>query len=540
MDPWVATSLRLHEIETGRLLFEMDFAGMTFIGLVPGSNTCVCAAADGTISLRDLRTGQEQRRVTLQPVSSAVPAAPSVKDRPSVNRPEPTPGQPQLTSDGKQLVKPVVGGGFVLYDLASGAELARFKPSETGRSPACRDPGGGTLWTRGRGLRRAGLLSLDAFQPGRPTVPDSGRGPKTRAAAGARARRDRDRRRCRRGGPLPPPDPRARAMLAVFDVNSSDIVKTVPLAAEKVLVAASASKFVIAYPDTKRIERWDFATLARDGDPQALPLDGTLEAIALGADSEGPLLASWWFPDANPALKGVKHNRLSFIDLTNFKVLAVGADRTSRDANDAAAAPRGLGGRFRFFHGGWTGQTRIRASYDGSLFGICRADDVRVAAELALKADAGAVSVSHDIGVPAQFGTPAYIIPSPDGRRVFHGKTGIRDAVFLETPMIARTKPHLDDDPLLRFPTTDPRFDFSLRAADTITVLRPEDGTKLLTVADLDEMTGVLQQNDIVRDGISLENRYHFVPAAKLLVTIPPTNDRLVLRRLEIDAAAMR
>ena len=328
-------------------------------------------------------------------------------------------------------------------------------------------------------------------------------------------------------------------MLAVFDVNSSDIVKTVPLAAEKVLVAASASKFVIAYPDTKRIERWDFATLARDGDPQALPLDGTLEAIALGADSEGPLLASWWFPDANPALKGVKHNRLSFIDLTKLKVLAVGLIAL-HGTNDAAARLADSGGDFVFSHGGWTGQTRIRASYDGSLFGICRADDVRVAAELALKADAGAVSVSHDIGVPAQFGTPAYIIPSPDGRRVFHGKTGIRDAVFLETPMIARTKPHLDDDPLLRFPTTDPRFDFSLRAADTITVLRAEDGTKLLTVADLDEMTGVLQQNDIVRDGISLENRYHFVPAAKLLVTIPPTNDRLVLRRLEIDAAAMR
>jgi hypothetical protein len=53
-------------------------------------------------------------------------------------------------------------------------------------------------------------------------------------------------------------------------------------------------------------------------------------------------------------------------------------------------------------------------------------------------------------------------------------------------------------------------------------------------------MTGVLQVTDIVRDGISLENRYHFVPAARLLVTISPSNDRLVLRRLEVGLAPGR
>ena len=120
------------------------------------------------------------------------------------------------------------------------------------------------------------------------------------------------------------------------------------------------------------------------------------------------------------------------------------------------------------------------------------------------------------------------------------GKPGTRDAVFLETPIQARTQPRLDEGRPLRFPTTDPRFDISLLAADTITVLRAEDGTRLLTVTGLDEMSGVLQQGDIVRNGISLENRYHIVPAARSLVTIPPTNDRLVLRRLEMEPAAGR
>jgi hypothetical protein len=31
------------------------------------------------------------------------------------------------------------------------------------------------------------------------------------------------------------------------------------------------------------------------------------------------------------------------------------------------------------------------------------------------------------------------------------------------------------------------------------------------------------------------DKRYHFVPAADLLITVPPTNDRLVLRRLRLE-----
>jgi hypothetical protein len=327
--------------------------------------------------------------------------------------------------------------------------------------------------------------------------------------------------------------------LAVFDVNTADVVKRIPLTSDKVLVAAGASKFVITHPETKRIERWDFGTLTIDGDSQPTPFDGTLEAIALGADSEGPLLASWWFPHMDPAVKDMRNNRLSFVDLATLKVLAVGAIALHGPSGSSARLAVS-GGDFEFLHGGWVGKTRIRASYDGSLFGICRGDSDRSAAELALKADAGAITVSHDGRSDARIGSLVSMIPSPDGRRVFHGKTGVRDAVFLQTPLKLRGTRQLDDERLLRFPTTDPRFDISLRAADTITLLGAQDGTRLLTVSDLDEMTGVIAPGDIVRDGISLENRYHFVPAAKLLATIPPTNDRLVLRRLEVDPAVGR
>ena len=124
----LAASLGVHEIETGRPLFDMDLAGMTFVGVLAGTNKCVCEAADGTISFRDLKTGKELRRATLRPTSPSRDAGQSVAAA------ERAAGTPQLTPDGKQLVKPVFGGGFVLFDLASGAEIARFKSSETGRS----------------------------------------------------------------------------------------------------------------------------------------------------------------------------------------------------------------------------------------------------------------------------------------------------------------------------------------------------------------------------------------------------------------------
>ena len=535
IDPWVATSLRLHEIETGRLLFDMDFAGMTFVGLVPGSNTCVCEAADGTISVRDLKTGHELRRVIPRPDTPPPNMGPG--DRPAS---VPEKNRSQLTPDGKRLIKGVANGGFVVFDLASGAEVARFKPSETHRitppETLLVDPSGRTAAVYSGTDRLARFLQLW-------TLPRPAAGPTGVAARKAEAPLVRELAGTATavavGGAgryllLTLRDP---SQLAVFDANAAEIVKRIPLTSEKALVAAGASKFVIAYPEIRRIERWDLGTLSRDGDPRPVPVEGTLESIALGADSEGPLLASWWFTDANPALKDVRNDRLSFVDLERFKVLAVGVIAVHGLA-DTLARLAASGGDFQVRREG--GETRLRASYDGSLFGISRTLDGGDVAEIALKADAGAVSVSHDPQAHAQFRPPYYVIPSPDGRRVFLGKSGIRDAVFFETPLFPRPGPRADDERLRRFPSTDSRWDISLREADTITLLRAQDGTGLLTVSGLDEMTDVLREEDIVMNGISLENRYHFVPAAKLLVTIPATNDRLVMRRLETDPAGSR
>ncbi len=110
--------------------------------------------------------------------------------------------------------------------------------------------------------------------------------------------------------------------LAVFDVNAADVVKTIPLASTNVMVAAGAKKILIALPDQKRFERWDLATLKRDGDSRPSPISGPLKALALGSDSDGPALALW-YGDAS-AFGYIDRSRGSFIDLESLAVLRLG------------------------------------------------------------------------------------------------------------------------------------------------------------------------------------------------------------------------
>jgi len=85
------------------------------------------------------------------------------------------------------------------------------------------------------------------------------------------------------------------------------------------------------------------------------------------------------------------------------------------------------------------------------------------------------------------------------------------------------------------FPSPDAVYSLILRGAGSIWLRLALDNTRLLTITGLDEMIGIPgPDQSLATDRISVEKRFHLVPAAKLLVTIPTTNDRLVLRRLDI------
>ena len=71
--------------------------------------------------------------------------------------------------------------------------------------------------------------------------------------------------------------------------------------------------------------------------------------------------------------------------------------------------------------------------------------------------------------------------------------------------------------------------------AVTATIHAAGDGSRLLTIHGLDEMALHLKMSAWFHDDLTIDKRFHFVPAAKLFITIPPSNDRLVLRHLNVD-----
>jgi hypothetical protein len=145
--------------------------------------------------------------------------------------------------------------------------------------------------------------------------------------------------------------------LAVFDVNVPGVVKTIPLASEKVLVAAGARKFVIAFPEESLLQRWDFETLASEGGFRPSPIKGELKALAMGSGSDGPILAMW-----APGKPHGAHQHFSFVDLASLEVLRIGPIHGTWSEVSLSRGSFNVGGY------GWD----VRASPGGRLFGFVR------------------------------------------------------------------------------------------------------------------------------------------------------------------------
>jgi hypothetical protein len=69
----------------------------------------------------------------------------------------------------------------------------------------------------------------------------------------------------------------------------------------------------------------------------------------------------------------------------------------------------------------------------------------------------------------------------------------------------------------------------------TASVHATADGARLLTVHAIDEMVGHDRHDLFNQTDFTIDKRFHLVPQAGLLITIPNSNDRLVLRRLDLD-----
>ena len=149
--------------------------------------------------------------------------------------------------------------------------------------------------------------------------------------------------------------------IAVFDANQASIVKRIPLASSDALFAAGAKTLVVAYPEQRLLERWDLRTMARWGKRTPSPIRARLFALAMGSDSDGPILAVW-SPDPAATFPRVE---FSFLDLGTFHALR--AESISLKGSFASGSLSPSGGS-AMLQGAQLQRTRVRAASTGDLF----------------------------------------------------------------------------------------------------------------------------------------------------------------------------
>jgi hypothetical protein len=369
-----------------------------------------------------------------------------------------------------------------------------------------------------------------------------------------------------------------RKELAIFDAFRQSITARVPLAADDVLVAAGADVALLVYPGLRFIHRWDLRRGVLDR-TAALPVRGEVLAVALGSGSTGPMLVHW----AEMAGVGAfNRGNFSFIDPASLKVLVC----TRLESNGGGELPQAgvvVLPRFRaegeqLDHRTLPGMvrttfsyripyeplaTKLRASPRGDVFALWQSG-IRPAGfcTLAIRGRTVRHSDQHE--------DAGHLIPGHDGRTVFTGTGGRRD---LQARPLDATKPEPPKLPQppgpqpRQRPPTPPQLVPSAEPAFFMAIEwpnpppnRPDDRKAIIAfhALGLDRKSGPLGSVDVPWEfpkpptpptpprplppqapaarAPEIDQRFHWFPAADLLAVIPPTNNRLLLRRVRVDA----
>jgi len=318
--------------------------------------------------------------------------------------------------------------------------------------------------------------------------------------------------------------------LAVFDANTASIARVIPLPDEEMYVAAGASSFFVGFADRRLLEEWAFATLTRKR-AVPLPIKGQLKGIALGIDSEGPLLAVWVPPFQR--MGDVRRAYFCFVDIPTGKVLRVRShsdrDYLTRQSLQLPAPSACLS--ISWMNGGMGSLTaRLRARDDNRRFVLQAANrEQSMTGGLAiLDLDRDQVRSFRDMS-----GSLAFL--SSDGEQVS----------TISTDYLKGFGEDLQRNPLpanreAMIPTCDPKYHLIPRpgpdsgeSSKSVSELDIKNaGWTVATVSKLDEMKSLRSATFGPQDPL-FDRRFVFIPAASLLITIPPNEGRLVLRRID-------
>jgi hypothetical protein len=284
--------------------------------------------------------------------------------------------------------------------------------------------------------------------------------------------------------------------LAVFDVNAAKVVGTIPINEEGAQFTAGLEDVVVVLPRAGTIERWSLRTLERDV-AATLPIKGVIKAIAMGSASKGPLLIY--------SAAGTEQ-----LDRTSFALINTETMRPIiGDLNTQAAS---------IMTGSYRDLLHIRASADGKVFGMWCTSHSPSGMGVIVYSEA----VTRTYYVHNSVG---YVVPSPDGKALYT-RTG-------KYPLGDQGKPpdRLENgNPLL--PACQGEQYLSLPGPGRAGAATIEGLGNDKPIATLPDLGLPKLQEDFIKNDLTFDRRVNFVPEGRLLITIPSSDDRLVLYRI--------
>jgi S1-C subfamily serine protease len=299
--------------------------------------------------------------------------------------------------------------------------------------------------------------------------------------------------------------------IAVYDVNQGKVARYLSLGSDKVLLAAGATKLIVVAPAQGVIERWSLETFQRET-ARPLPVNGVVKAVAMGYASNGPLLIHWAASTDALARAGY-----TFFDTERFEDLKI-------------ANVRANNGSYRDF-------VHIRASGTGDVFGMWATSHSPQGMEtLAL---IGKEAKSH-----YQHNSAGHIVPNYDGSAILTGYAGLCG------PELNRKTGGEGRKTVPLVPSTHPRFYVGVPAEPGAQINlggAPFEGVKptlhtlgvegrLVDLPDL-QLGRANDNYSWSANDFTLDKRVVFVAQADQLITIPYSNDRLIVQRFNMREA---
>jgi hypothetical protein len=283
--------------------------------------------------------------------------------------------------------------------------------------------------------------------------------------------------------------PRIRK-LAVFDVNLARVVHYFPTAEELVKFAAGRDKLVVAYPAGRAIQRWSLSTFEREK-IVLQPVSDEMTSVTMGSASDGPVLVGSW----------IKHNRgaLTLLDLESLAPVPILPVQ------------------------GGSPEVQIRASGNGKVFGLWQSRSTGYVNTL--------VTTARELASFSDRAT-GHVVPGPDGGLVFTAD-GLHTSE-LKTPNMSSLEGQIC------LPAAHGPFCLSLGIGNSnrLSVYLVGEAQPIHKFADLDSsILGPMMWKEPV---LLFDRRFHLIPDAKLLVLIPASNDRLVLKRFDPEEALQK